>query len=62
MEKVYEVLDRTRRTVHVLHQGLDTHLCVVCLPRLGIGVVPATVRLFRGRQPRTTLEIACRHT
>lgn len=62
VEKVYEVLDRTRRTAHVLRQGLDTHLRVVCLPSLGLGVVPAAVRLFRARQTRTTLEIACRHT
>jgi DNA-binding transcriptional LysR family regulator len=62
VEKVYEVLDRTRRAAHFLRQGLDTHLRVVCLPSLGIGVVPAAVRLFRARHPRTTLEIACRHT
>lgn len=62
VEKVYEVLDRTHRAAHFIRQGLDTHLRVVCLPSLGIGVIPAAVRLFRARQPRTTLEIACRHT
>lgn len=62
VEKVFESLERTRRAAHVLRQGLNTHLRVVCLPSLGIGVVPHAVRLYRENRPRTTIEIACRHT
>jgi DNA-binding transcriptional LysR family regulator len=62
IEKAYEYLERARCAADVLRQGLDRHLRVVCLPSLGIGVVPNAVRRFRKQSPRTSIELACRHT
>ncbi|MDC7784362.1 LysR family transcriptional regulator [Rhodoplanes sp. TEM] len=61
IEQVFEALERTRRMAQTLRSELDTHLRVVCVPSLGMGLVPRAVQLFQSRRPRTMIEIASRH-
>jgi DNA-binding transcriptional LysR family regulator len=62
VEKVFAALDRTRDTARILRERLDMRLRVVCLPSLGFSVVPRAVQMFQKLHPRTTIEIAARHT
>lgn len=62
IEKLYAALERTRDTARILREKLDMRLRVVCLPSLGFSVVPRAVQMFQRLHPRTTIEIAARHT
>ena len=62
VEKVFSALERTQDTARILRERLDMRLRIVCLPSLGFSVLPRAVQMFQKRRPRTTIEIAARHT
>lgn len=62
VEKVFAALERTRDTARILRERLDMRLRIVCLPGLGFNMVPRAVQMFKKLRPRTTIEIAARHT
>lgn len=62
VEKVFCALERTRDTARILRERLDMRLRIVCLPGLGFNMVPRAVQMFKKLRPRTTIEIAARHT
>ena len=62
VEKVFSALERTRDTARILRERLDMRLRIVCMPSLGFSMVPRAVQMFKKLRPRTTIEIAARHT
>ncbi len=60
--KVFAALERTRDTARILRERLDMRLRIVCLPSLGFSIVPRAVQMLQKQHPRTTMEIAARHT
>ncbi|MCZ7563247.1 MAG: LysR family transcriptional regulator [Burkholderiales bacterium] len=62
VEKVFHGLESVRRVARNLRQDPATPLRIVCLPGLGISLVPRALSLYRRKRPRAAIEIATRHT
>lgn len=60
-EVIFDALERVRSRAGVLKNGIARSIRMVCLPSLGMWLIPQAVVRFRNRHPGIALEVATKH-
>lgn len=60
-ERIFEALERVRGQAINLKNGIARSIRTVCLPSLGMWLIPEAVLRFRKRHPAIPLEVATKH-
>ena len=61
VRKIYQQLGAIKKTAHNLKEHTHGHIRVVCMPALGLNLLPDAIKSFNAKYPNITFDVQTKH-